>query len=67
MKVKREYSFDNSGNKRRVTRRRIEIEQGERISIRVMDRKTEPPKEEEIIVYFMPGVLTLEWEQGKTL
>lgn len=62
MKVKRKYGFEN-GTKKGVAKREIEIEEGERLSVRVLDRRREPPEEKEIIAFFMPGVLTLQWER----
>lgn len=48
-----------------VPQRQIEIEEHERISVCVKDKLT--GEEKEILGYFMPGVLTLQWEQGAKL
>jgi len=63
MKKKIYYSFSNY-SKKQPSLRKIEIEKGERLSIRVINNNAEPPIEEEIMGIFMPGVLTLEWEMG---
>ncbi|MBA7678908.1 hypothetical protein ES703_87187 [subsurface metagenome] len=45
------------------TRRIIAIEEGERIGVRVRDKRAEPVKDEEVISFFMPGTLTLSWKK----
>ena len=62
MKIKREYNFENK-SKKDVIRREIEVEENERIGIRARDRV----KDEEVISFFAPGVLTLTWESGAKL
>jgi len=62
MKIKREYHFENE-SKKDVIRREIEVEENERIGIRARDRV----KDEEVISFFAPGVLTLTWESGAKL
>jgi len=62
MKVKGqhgEFGWVRSPIPQPVSMRQVEIEENERISIRVMNKLT--GKEEEILGYFMPGVLTLSW------
>lgn len=48
-----------------VPQRQIEIDENERISVRVKNKVT--GEEKEVIGYFMPGVLTLQWERGTKL
>lgn len=46
-------------------KQQIEVAEGERISIRV--KSNQVSGEYEILDYFIPGVLTLEWRPGTTL
>lgn len=55
--------FGQLRNGEPVPRRQIQIEDDERLSIRVRDKNT--GEEREVMGFFMPGVLTLEWEQGQ--
>jgi len=48
-----------------VVTRKVEIEVGERVSVKIRNKTT--GEEEEIFGYFMPGVLTLEWTGGAKL
>lgn len=45
-----------------VPKRKIEIEENERLRIILKDTKT--GKERELMGFFLPGVLTVEWEMG---
>lgn len=48
-----------------AVKRQIEISEGERISIRAKSKQAS--EEGEVLSYFIPGVLTLEWRSGTTL
>lgn len=69
MKIKGQHGeFGWLGTGEPVPKRQIEIGEGERLEVQLVrllaDGKT---SREMIIDFFMPGVLTLDWEQGKTL
>ena len=63
MKIKGQHGEFGSENGTGEAKREIEIEEGERIGVRVRDKKAEPVKDEEVISFFMPGVLTLIWHK----
>lgn len=50
---------------RPAVKRQIEIGEGEQVSVKVKDAQT--GEEGEVLNYFIPGVLTLEWRSGTTL
>jgi hypothetical protein len=58
-----EFSLD--GSPYSTSKRQIEIDESERISIRVKNKVT--GIEEDVMSFFMSGVLTLEWEKGAKL
>ena len=45
-----------------VSKRQIEIDENERLSVKVKNKET--GEEEEVMGFFMPGVLTLDWDNG---
>jgi len=57
--------LEKKGVQGSVSIREIEVEENERLAIVVRDKNT--GKEEEIMGFFLPGVLHLEWEGGRTL
>ncbi|HUV53033.1 MAG TPA: hypothetical protein VMW64_08170 [Dehalococcoidia bacterium] len=51
-----------------VPKRQIEIGEGERLEVQLVRVLGNGKTNGEMIMdFFMPGMLTLEWEQGKTL
>lgn len=48
-----------------AVKRQIEISEGERISVRIESKQV--IEEGEVLSYFIPGVLTLEWRSDTTL
>lgn len=48
-----------------IPKRQFELEKGERLSLRLLNKQT--GEEEEVMSFFMTGVLTLTWCQGAKL
>jgi hypothetical protein len=60
--VKTNPKYDFAQDAKKCAKRQYEIEENERIGVRLRNKLT--GEESEIIAFFMLGVLTITWEQG---
>lgn len=63
MKMTGQHGEFDSDNGSGETKREIEIDEGERIGVRVRYQQSEPVREDEVVSFFMPGKLTLIWKK----
>lgn len=68
MKIKGQHGeFGRLPSGEPIPKRQIEIGEDERLELQLVRRLDGNPVREMVIDFFMPGVLTVEWEQGATL